>query len=351
MNNEETIIDPQYTTESKQTETTSVEQPTAETKATKKEMGWGEKAAYAAGGAVVGAGMTAAGQAMAAPTEEINEQPQEEGEEVVAEAVAVAVPEENAKPEESNEVTGVTVEANGTIVHVSGDAKVEIENGNVHVTASNTVHDVHVEQPAPAPEDVIVATATGVRVAQVDDNASFSQAFADARAQVGPGGVFEWHGRVYGTYYKDEWDNMTAEEKHEYQASIDYKDVLSDDSVAQHHNDLAQHNVHHDSNVHRASYEEAGNDVSDEVEVEVLQVGQVDLNEDGIPETAALLEVNGHEVMIVDIDQDGVADIALADASDANIFMPEMSAGDEYLAQADAAPDYMNDANVGIFEA
>ena len=56
---------------------------------------------------------------------------------------------------------------------------------------------VQEHQAAPEPENAIVATATGIRVAQVDDNASFSLAFADARAQVGPGGVSSTkHGAV-----------------------------------------------------------------------------------------------------------------------------------------------------------
>ena len=373
MNNEETIIDPQYSNaESQKSETTSVEQPKSEEK---KNIGLGEKAAYAVGGAVVGAGMTMAGQAVAATSSEKAEIPEgTEGEDAVA--AASAKPEETSTTDENTEeVSGVTVEANGTTVHVTGDAKVEIENGNVHVSSVQTTEDeqssvieTQDHQTAPEPEDAIVATATGVRVAQVDDNASFSQAFADARAQVGPGGVFEWHGRVYGTYYKDEWDNMTAEQKHEYQASIDYKDVISDES-------MAQHNVaHHESNVHQASYHnqevtakpETVNDSqdtsSDDVDVQVLEVGQIDLNGDGIPENAAVLEVNGHEVLIVDIDQDGIADAALcdvdndgqveiADLSGENMAMPEQSAGDAYMAQADNAPDYMNDANVGMYEA
>lgn len=380
MNNEETILDPQFSNaESQKSETTSVEQPKA---AEKKNIGLGEKAAYAVGGAVVGAGMTMAGQAVAATSSEKVEIPEgNEGEEAVA--AASASTEESIKTNETaEEVSGVTVEANGTTVHVTGDAKVEIENGNVHVSSVQTtdeqpssVTDTHEPQAAPDPEDAIVATATGVRVAQVDDNASFSQAFADARAQVGPGGVFEWHGRVYGTYYKDEWDNMTVEQKHEYQASIDYKDVISDDSMAQHHNDMAQHNAtHHESNVHHTSYHhqettakpETVNDSQDvsseDVDVQVLEVGQTDLNGDGIPENAAVLEVNGHEVLIVDIDQDGIADAALcdvdndgqveiADLSGENMAMPEQSAGDAYMAQSDNAPDYMNDANVGMYEA
>ena len=380
MNNEETIIDPQYSNaESQKSETTSIEQPKSEEK---KNIGLGEKAAYAVGGAVVGAGMTMAGQAVAATSSEKAEIPEgTEGEDAVA--AASAKPEETSTTDENTEdVSGVTVEANGTTVHVTGDAKVDIENGNVHVSSVQTteneqssVIETQDHQTAPEPEDAIVATATGVRVAQVDDNASFSQAFADARAQVGPGGVFEWHGRVYGTYYKDEWDNMTAEQKHEYQASIDFKDVISDESMAQHHNDMAQHNAtHHESNVNQPSYHnqedtakpETVDDsqyvTSDDVDVQVLEVGQTDLNGDGIPENAAVLEVNGHEVLIVDIDQDAIADVALcdvdndgqveiADLSGENMAMPEQSAGDAYMAQADNAPDYMNDANVGMYEA
>ena len=50
-------------------------------------------------------------------------------------------------------------------------------------------------------------------VADVKAGQSFSEAFADARAQVGPGGVFRWHDGVYGTYLKDEWDAMSPEEQ------------------------------------------------------------------------------------------------------------------------------------------
>lgn len=407
MYNEETIIDPQFAAQSKAQEeaTKSVEQPKAEepkaeeSKAEeKKNLGWGEKAAYAAGGAVVGAGMTMAGQAVASNTSEKAELPLEEKEGKDAEAVAAAgetpAEEDGAQTAQAaeagaadgnttDEVEGVTVVAGDTTVHVSGNAHVQVENGAVHVSTGQAADPVldQPEQAAPAPEDAIVATATGVRVAQVDDDLSFSQAFAEARAQVGPGGVFEWHGRAYGTYYKDEWDSMTTEQKHDFQASIDYKDVLSDDSVAQHYNDVAQHNASHhhydshrtatyddsseshhtpDHNVTETAHEYSSDDA--DVDVQVLEVGQTDLNGDGVPENAAVLDINGHEVLIVDIDRDGIADAAIADVdgddqyevadiSGEHLAMPNQSAGDEFLAQTNDAPDYMNDANVGMYEA
>lgn len=386
MNNEETILDPQYNSES-QTQSASEEQNQSPEK---KGMGWGEKAAYAAGGAVVGAGVTFAGQAVAAKvaasmSEEEQNPETAEGEEATEgkENVTDAKPEEitaTETPEAKDEVSAVTVEANDTTVHVSGDAKVDIENGSVHVTTSATQSQdeqstdvkpelVDEQHTAPEPEDSIVATATGVRVAHVDDSASFSQAFADARAQVGPGGVFEWHGRVYGTYYKDEWDNMSAEQKHNYQTSIDYRDVVSEDSLAQHQTSAPLHeSAAIDDNAHRASYQlqettteqDATDDVQGDIEVQVLDTGQIDLDDDGATEDAALLEVNGHEVLIVDIDHDGMADAAFyendgeietADLTGEDIAMPvQTSAGDDYMAQADNTPDYVNDANVGIYE-
>ncbi|MCC5945893.1 MAG: hypothetical protein JJT94_13260 [Bernardetiaceae bacterium] len=52
------------------------------------------------------------------------------------------------------------------------------------------------------------------------DKLSFSEAFAQARAEQGAGGLFEWRGGFYGTYYAEEVDeNMNP--LPEFQASID----------------------------------------------------------------------------------------------------------------------------------
>ena len=57
----------------------------------------------------------------------------------------------------------------------------------------------------------------GVEVpSAVNDEMSFSEAFAAARAEVGPGGAFEWRGNVYSTYTAEEWENMSEEEKDDY---------------------------------------------------------------------------------------------------------------------------------------
>jgi hypothetical protein len=46
---------------------------------------------------------------------------------------------------------------------------------------------------------------------RTDDEMSFGEAFAAARAEVGPGGAFSWRGKVYGTFYKDEWNSLPTE--------------------------------------------------------------------------------------------------------------------------------------------
>lgn len=47
----------------------------------------------------------------------------------------------------------------------------------------------------------------------VTDDMSFSEAYAAARAEVGPGGAFSWHGQVYSTYTAAEWNAMSPQEQ------------------------------------------------------------------------------------------------------------------------------------------
>ena len=48
------------------------------------------------------------------------------------------------------------------------------------------------------------------------DGMSFNEAFAAARAEVGANGVFKWNGGVYGTFYENEWAEMSDEFKSEF---------------------------------------------------------------------------------------------------------------------------------------
>ena len=64
----------------------------------------------------------------------------------------------------------------------------------------------------------------------VDDDMSFSQAFAAARAEVGPGGAFEWHGNLYNTFTAEEWNQLSAEERAEFESHFDWTASADSDS-------------------------------------------------------------------------------------------------------------------------
>ena len=395
MNNEETILDPQAfagSNSSKQNAPISnmTESNTPSKKETKPAKGnnTAEKAAYAAGGFVAGAASMAAGDVFATTkTEEAEKAPEEQP---------------------------------------------QIDPAN-----------------SPSEHEAIIASDEGLRVAQVDDDKAFAEAFADARAQVGPGGVFEWHGKVYGTFYKDEWDQMSAEERAEWQSKVGYNDLRDENEAqqyAQHQDTQAQEPVQN-ANVHQTSQSQeqepaveiadirkvdvdgngqldtvvelnngvmfadldhngvadvAAADVNgdgmisndevadvrtenivmpqapdgttsvsqqsggnDDVDVHVIEVGQADLDGNGMAENVALVEIDGNEVMLVDIDHDNVADVMITDMNgngqiDGNeivditsegVGMPTMSDGDLFMAQNDMEPDYTNDADMGLYEA
>lgn len=314
MNNEETKILNQSE------ETKHEEVVKEETASTNKKMGTGEKVAYAAGGFAAGVASGVAGSAFASsPNNETKEEiltATTEAEEVVTTATA-----ETAEP------------------------------------ATEVKQEVEPIQEAPSPQEAIVATSEGIKVAQVDDDASFNEAFADARAQVGPGGVFEWRGHVYNTYYESEWENMSPAERAEYQSKIDYNAVTDgSDATA---------NVQTETTTETVVAPDAQmvDNQPENTEVKVLGV-EVMTDAEGNQATIAGLEIDGQAAIMVDVDNDGMMDVIAVDedgngqlsenevydASELNIstqdLMAQVPGNETYLAQNDGMPDYMNDADV-----
>lgn len=70
-----------------------------------------------------------------------------------------------------------------------------------------------------ATEEVSEDDLSNVRMAQsVNDSMSFDEAFAAARSEVGPNGVFEWNGETYNTYYEEEWNELSDDYKERFTA-------------------------------------------------------------------------------------------------------------------------------------
>jgi len=228
--------------------------------------------------------------------------------------------------------------------------------------------------------------ATAQMASGVNDSMSFSAAFNAARAEVGAGGVFEWHGNLYSTYTADEWNNMDDAARNEFAESIHW-DGPSHEYVASNHS----HSTHSSHTTNSENFHQAANTTStntaqnnqtpgkedgDSPDVEIIGVdhANIDGEHDSIIGSAS---INGQAVYFIDVDgQDDEFDLMVADTN-ANQQIDEGEVVDiseqhmsvshfEQMAQANQSnhnneneepvqyyannedlPDYVNDADPG----
>lgn len=204
---------------------------------------------------------------------------------------------------------------------------------------------VEVEPDAPVADEIPHA--------HVSDSMSFSEAFAAARAEVGPGGSFTWHGKVYGTYYKNEWDSMSSEEQRDFQmAAINGEHATAPGHEASQANNYAYAKPVEPEPVQDPEpYDEPKGQevtlvdpepVSDD-EVRVLGIDQV-MDENGQLHEAALIDFGGNVAMVVDTDGDNVYDVMAADFNgDGEITPDEINPniGEAGLTVGDVQDQYM----------
>lgn len=205
--------------------------------------------------------------------------------------------------------------------------------------------DVEVE---PAPETVSVAS-------NVSDGMSFGDAFAAARAELGPGGMFTWHGNSYSTYTAEEWDNMSAGERADYGRLVAPHVQFDNGHYGGH---TAHQTVHH---VHEHVVHEVADDVaqvepaepaaaatatataaaqpaqeeptaemtgkSDQVDIDLSKVRLVEAEEvetfDDVDTVVGRGFVDGHDAMFHDLDNNGIFDAATVDANDNHTFIDD----------------------------
>lgn len=204
------------------------------------------------------------------------------------------------------------------------------------------------------------AVATGVT-----DEMSFSEAFASARAELGAGGYFVWHGNVYGTYYAGEWNNMSEAEQNQF----------SSGSASVPNSGYAYHNT--ESNTQQANPETQTTQVNqqttttsdEDVDFQVLGVehANIDGEHDSVIGVASM---DGQAVYFIDVDgQDDQFEYMAADLNgnsqlDENEFVDvsdqQISVSgfqqmaqinnpqnevEQYYANNENLPDYVNDAD------
>ena len=208
-------------------------------------------------------------------------------------------------------IPGIMLGSAGTVF--AANAPVQDEEAAAEEVGEEVVEQVVEEDATAAPEEVtsaegidtVVEEATVPEIGEtvevasnVNDNMSFSEAFASARAEVGPGGVFVWNGNVYSTYYEEEWDSMTEEQKEEFSDAVHNtaSSTTEEDSTPEYAN-----------NYHEASNTDGGVQV---VSDEVVET------EDGQVIRVTGVVVDGHYGEVYDYDNDGQADAALIDTND-----------------------------------
>lgn len=196
-------------------------------------------------------------------------------------------------------------------------------------------------------EETVSSAEGEMKVVSSDDSISFKHAFDAARAELGPGGVFTWRGNIYNTYTVDEWQSMSDDERNLFVSRIkseisptDAKDMAEDVSIVETEVDTDDVDV--------AEVVNAADDVAEVVPEEVTEekaevvstteeitassanvsswddlvdddndvriIGYEDVEiSNGQTVTIQGLEVNGQRVAVIDVDKDGVADIAMSD--------------------------------------
>ncbi len=221
----------------------------------------------------------------------------------------------------------------GTIAtsFVNAITKENAESENEDDVNDDTASDT--EATANPLVDSSISMASGV-----NDGMSFSQAFASARAEVGAGGVFEWHGNLYGTYTAEEWDSMSAEEHADYNNHFAWSSHESSGQQATHHDTYADTQsdvaINATATAENIQVEEVVDQPNHVPEVEVL--GVVHNNETGANiggmlidgQGAILVDVDGNEVFdygITDLNQDGqITEDEIEDISNLNITVDDL---------------------------
>jgi hypothetical protein len=124
--------------------------------------------------------------------------------------------------------------------------------------------------------------------AGVNDGMSFPEAFAAGRGEVGSGGVFWWRGACYNTYTREEWSQLSPEDRTAF-SSHRYDPPDNGPAARSTGTDVAEHHPEQTQEV-----EVLG--PARPVEIQVI---------------AAPGRINGQDAILVDVDSNGTIDVAV----------------------------------------
>ena len=200
-------------------------------------------------------------------------------------------------------VPGILIGAGGTVgVEAIANSASAEEQGEVAIQDEATVE---------TPTEILEAHS-------VTDDMSFSEAFATARAKVGPGGAFVWHGQVYGTYRGDdpEWQEMSDEARAEHSQEILSQVHATPYTPTENEPEIVPAPAPEDSgeieDVNPVA--ETADDAND-IDVHILGVGELQAP-DGSVAQVGVGTIDDHAAIFADTDGDNEVDTVLIDTND-----------------------------------
>ena len=251
---------------------------------------------------------------------------------------------------------GMGILLGSTASFVSTSAASAEDNTQTNDDQSDTNdNDTNSANEHPAWTDGQIGIATSV-----SDDMSFSEAFSAARAEVGPGGAFEWHGNVYNTYTAEEWNNMSAAEKNGYTSHLAWNNHSGTETQPT-NEEVEVVSVNESINNITASHlteEDTVEIVDSTPDVEILGVTHDDETGANIGE----MIIDNQEVFLVDVDnsddhfefgfvdinEDGkISENEIVDISDLQISVSQFESNslgnDSLYASNDGITDYTNE--------
>lgn len=131
--------------------------------------------------------------------------------EVIIGVLATGIVEYVTSAVENNENTDNSNNNNTSDEVVNINIAIEIEETTEVIVEEVEVIEIDITEEI----DVVESETIGEETIQ-----SFAQAFAEARDKLGAGGVFEWNGNLYNTYYVEEWQALSSEEINDFMEEV-----------------------------------------------------------------------------------------------------------------------------------
>lgn len=163
---------------------------------------------------------------------------------------------------------------------------------------------------ADAGSDIAIISGEPRLATTVSGDMTFDEAFAAARAEMGPGDYFEWHGDYYNTFYKEEWEGMSETEHQAFRISLG--DLIETDGVGSGivHGEGVEPVSHHHAPAHHVAHHAPAVPVAETVDG--ANVSVIDAIA-GANSNVTVMHVDGHDISLIDTNNDAETDMTLAD--------------------------------------